>query len=57
MVEEKVEDTPTPQASIREAVIANDGSMCFDGHVEFKGKDMHDTDGSLSLGFPSVSPS
>ena len=55
MVEEKVEDTPIPQASIREAVIANDDSMCFDGHVEFKGKDRHDTDGSLSLGFGEAS--
>ena len=44
-------DFSVPQASIREAAIANVGSMCFDGHAEFKGKDRHDTDGSLSLGF------
>ena len=48
-------DFSVPQASIREAVIANDGSMCFDGHVEFKGKDRHDTDGSLSLGIGEAS--
>ena len=29
--------------------------MCFDGHAEFKGKDRHDTDGSLSLGFGEAS--
>ena len=49
MVEEKVEGSPIPQALIPEAVVVNDDSMCFDGHVEFKGKDRHDTDGSLSL--------
>ena len=38
------------QASIREAAIANVGSMCSDGHADSKGKDRHDTDGSLSLG-------
>ena len=38
------------QASIQEENIANVGSVCVDGHAEFKGKDRHDTDGSLSLG-------
>ena len=50
MVEEKAEGSPIPQASIPEAVVVNDDSMCFDGHVQFKGKDRHDIDGSLSLG-------
>ena len=43
------------QASIREAAIANVGSMVFDGHDDFKGKDRHDTDGSLSLGLGEAS--
>ena len=43
-------DFSVPQASIQEAVILYDGAVCFDGHDEFKGKDRHDTDGSLSLG-------
>ena len=55
MVEEKVEGSPIPQALIPEAVVVNDDSMCFDGHVEFKGKDRHDTDASLSLGFGEAS--
>ena len=50
MVEEKAEGSPIPQASIPEAVVVNHDSMCFDGHVQFKGKDRHDIDGSLSLG-------
>ena len=48
-------DFSVPQASIQEAVIAYDGAVCFDGHAEFKGKDGHDTDGSLSLGFGEAS--
>ena len=43
-------DFSFPQASIRNTAIANVGSTCFDGHAEFKGKDRHDTDGSLPLG-------
>ena len=37
------------QASIQEEAVENAGSMCFDGHADSKGKDRHDTDGSLSL--------
>ena len=67
MVQGKAEGSPIPQASIPEAVAVNYESMCFDGHVQIKGKDRHDIDGSLSLGLggrrqdgwtsPSVSPS
>ena len=46
VVEEKVEDTPIPQASTP----ADPGEL-----VNFKGKDGHDTDGSLSLGLGEAS--
>ena len=36
-------------------IFANVGSVCVDGHAEFKGKDGHDTDGSLSLGLEVAS--
>ena len=47
-------DFSVPQASIQEAVILYD-AVDFDEHDEFKGKDRHGTDGSLSLGFGEAS--
>ena len=44
----------SPQASIQEADTLYD-TVDFDGHDEFKGKDRHGTDGSLSLGFGEAS--
>ena len=48
-------DFSIPRASIREAATSNVGSVCFDGHADFKGKDTHDIDGSLSLGLGEAS--